>query len=235
MSQGDLPQLSIVVPTLNEAATLGDLLADLEGVQQTYQVIVVDGGSTDGTPSVARDSGAQVICTAPGRGLQLRAGADAATASLICFLHADARLDAEAVETLSALALRRPAGAFVFRLRIADDRARYRLVELGALLRSRYLRLPYGDQGLIVNRRDYLRAGGYPPQPLMEDVALVRALGKVTEIRVLDADIRVSARRWQRDGVLLRTVRNQVLLLRYLCGARPDRLAGAYRPETPHE
>ncbi len=232
-SRGAQPLLSVIVPALNEAATVGRLLSDVAGLRVRYEAVVVDGGSADETRSVAMAAGARVIASAPGRGIQLRAGADAAVASLLCFLHADARLDRKALNALSGLAVQRPQGAFAFRLRIDDDRARYRLIELGANLRSRYLKLPYGDQGLIVHREDYLRAGGYPAHPVMEDLALARALRKSTGIVLLDAEIRVSARRWHRDGALRRTFRNQVLLLRYLSGTAPERLALAYRPEAP--
>ena len=235
-STGDQPPpLSVIVPTLNEAATVGQLLSDLTGLEVEHEVVVVDGQSIDATRAIAAAGGARVINSAPGRGVQLRAGAAAAGGRLLCFLHADARLDRNAVDMLSNLADRRPHGAFAFRLRIDDDRFWFRIIELGANLRSRYLRLPYGDQGLIVHREDYLRAGGYPSHPLMEDLALVRALRKATRIVLLDAEVRVSARRWLRDGVFRRTLRNQMLLLRYLGGASPERLALAYRAEKGRE
>lgn len=234
-SEGAQPLLSVIVPTLNEAGTVGQLLSDLSALKVEYEALVVDGGSADATLDVAIARGARIIDSAAGRGVQLRAGASAAVAPLLCFLHADARLDRAAVDALSRLALHRPTGAFAFRLRINDDRAQYRLIDLAANLRSRYLKLPYGDQGLIVHRHDYQRAGGYPPHPLMEDLAFIRALRKYTPIELLDTEICVSARRWHREGVVRRTLKNQVLLLRYLSGTSPERLSLAYRPEAPRD
>jgi rSAM/selenodomain-associated transferase 2 len=226
---GRKPLLAIVVPALNEADRLGGLLADLAGLGVAHETIVVDGGSTDATAPIAAAGGARVLHSPAGRGAQLRAGAAAARAPLLCFLHADARLDPRGLRELARLALAPPAAACAFRLRIAGRRASYRLVETGANLRARWLCLPYGDQGLVVRREDYERAGGYPPYPLMEDVALVRSLRRFTPIRLLDAEVRVSARRWRRDGVLRRTLLNLTLLLRYLAGAHPERLAASYR------
>lgn len=224
------PLLSVVVPTLNEASTLPRLLDDLRRLTAPYEVVVADGGSADATLAAARAAGARVTVAAAGRGAQLRAGAAVARAELLCFLHADARLDAPAAAALDELARTRPAGAFAFRLAIDASGAAYRLVEWGANARSRWLRLPYGDQGLVVSSRDYAAVGGYPPWPLMEDVALVRALGRRGPVRVLPAGIRVSARRWERDGVLRRTFANWWLLARFVAGVPPARLARSYRP-----
>jgi hypothetical protein len=141
------------------------------------------------------------------------------------------RLDAGARRALEHLLTRPLTAAWAFRLRIAAQGRRYRLVEAGANLRSR-AGLPYGDQGLVVARRQYDAVGGHPATPLFEDVALVRALGGVTRIRILPAAVTVSARRWRRDGVLRRSLGNASLLVRYLAGAAPDRLAAAYPPEA---
>jgi hypothetical protein len=129
----------------------------------------------------------------------------------------------------------RPRRAFAFRLRIDAPRAVYRLVEWGTNLRSRWLGLPYGDQGLVVSRATYRAAGGYPPWPLLEDVALVSVLARTVGVRLLPADLLVSAGRWERDGVLRRTLAGWWLLLRYALGAAPERLAArpAAEPRRP--
>lgn len=223
------------MPALNEAAALPGLLADLLGLTPHPEVIVVDGGSADATCSVAREHGALVLTAARGRGTQLRAGAAAATAPLLCFLHADVRLDPPALRLLERLAEARPAGAYAFRLAIDRPGLAYRVVEWGANVRSRWAGLPYGDQGLLVRREDYEAAGGYPPVPLMEDVGLVRALRRTTRIHILPAVVRASARRWEHEGVLRRSWANWRLLLAYLRGVPPERLASRYPPvgETP--
>jgi len=202
--------LSIVVPTLNEEANVALLLGDLERLATPHQVIVADGGSTDLTVDVVRAAGAELVMSGRGRGIQLRTGAAAARAPLLLFIHADTRLDAAALAVLEEVAVARPPCAMAFRLRIDADGLSYRLIEWGTNLRSRLLTLPYGDQGLVVRREDYVRAGGYLPLPLMEDVALVRALRRITHVHLLDAAIEVSARRWQADGPLRRMLKNWV-------------------------
>jgi rSAM/selenodomain-associated transferase 2 len=217
------------VPALNEAASLPGLLADLCGLAPVPEIIVVDGGSSDATCSVARELGARVLLAPRGRGAQLRIGAAAANAPLLCFLHADVRLDPPALRQLERLAESQPAGAYAFRLAIERAGLAYRIVEWGANVRSRWGGLPYGDQGLLVRREDYDAAGGYPPVPLMEDVALVRALHRTTRIRILPAAVRASARRWEQDGAIRRTWANWRLLLAFLRGVPPERLALRYR------
>lgn len=190
----------------------------------------MDGGSSDTTCSVARALGARVLSAPRGRGSQLRIGAAAAGAPLLCFLQADVRLPLPALRQIERLVETRPAGAHAFRLAIDREGFAYRVVEWGANVRSRWGGLPYGDQGLLVRREDYEAAGGYPSAPLMEDVALVRALRRTTRIRILPAAVRVSARRWERDGVIRRTWANWRLLLGYLRGVPPEQLALRYRP-----
>ena len=219
-----------MVPTLDEAESVARLLTDLGGLALDHEMVVVDGGSSDATCDVARRLGARVLVAPRGRGSQLRAGAAAATAPLLCFLHADVRLDAPALRQVERVAEQRPAGAYALRLVIDRPGLAYRLVEWGANLRARWGGLPYGDQGLLVRRRDYDAAGGYPDIPIMEDIALVRALRRVTSVRLLPAAVRVSARRWERDGVLRRTWANWRLLWAYLLGTPPERLAKRYPP-----
>ena len=222
--------MSVVVPTLDEAESIARLLTDLGGLAIGHEIVVVDGGSSDATCDVARRLGARVLVAPRGRGSQLRAGAAAATAPLLCFLHADMRLDPPALRQLERVAEHEPAGAYAFRLAIDGPRLAYRLVEWGANLRSRWGGLPYGDQGLLVSRQDYDAAAGYPDIPVMEDVALVRALGRITRVRLLPAVVRVSARRWEQHGVLRRTLANWRLLWAYLLGAPSERLAERYPP-----
>lgn len=236
------PRLSVVIPAVNEADALPRLLDDLAGLAgDDVEVLVVDGGSRDATARVAVERGARVLTGARGRGPQLRAGAAAARAPLLCFLHADARLDRDALAVLAGLA-RAPRGparaaAWAFRLRIDAPGFSYRLIEWGANQRAARFGLPYGDQGLVVTRAAYDAAGGYPAVPLMEDVALVRALGRALgrrgRVRLLAASVRVSARRWAHDGVWRRSAGNLLLLARYLAGTPPERLAAAYERRRP--
>ncbi len=229
-STGSAPTLSIIIPTLDEEVGLALLLADLSALATKHEVIVADGGSADGTLDVARTAGAHVVCAERGRGSQLAAGARLARGDVFCFLHADVRLDAQAraeLERATAVTANRAA---VFHLRIDATGTVYRLIELMANhVRTRLLRLPYGDQGLVVTSRMYRAVGGYRALPLMEDVELVRALRRLAPLRLLDASLLASGRRWQRDGPWRRTFRNWAIIIAYSLGVPAERLAGWYR------
>lgn len=227
-----MAQIATIIPTLNAAAALPGCLAALaEGRRRGLlaEVIVVDGGSQDGTVALAQAEGARVLRTGPGRGRQLAAGARTATAAWLLFLHADTRLTpgwAEAVATFLA----RPDSegrAAVFRLAFDDDSPGARRVAALANWRSRWLGLPYGDQGLLIARQLYDSAGGYPEIPLMEDVALARRLGR-RRIAMLGGIAVTSAARYRRDGWWLRPARNLCVLALYLLGLPPRRLRRLY-------
>ncbi len=223
------PALSIVVPTLDEERTLELLLEDLRALRVEHEVIVSDGGSTDDTVSLAARFGARVLRARRGRGTQLAAGARMAAAPLLCFLHADVRLPVEARRALEQFVAGPRHGAFAFRFRINAPGWRYRAIEMGVWLRVRFFGLPYGDQGLLVSRVDYDAAGGFPLVPIMEDVALVDALRRITTVRQLHAALPSSARRWEREGAFARVWRNWHLLRAYRHGATPASLAAHYQ------
>jgi len=219
-------RLSVVIPTLNAADGLAATLAALDAADE---IIVVDGGSRDDTVALARKLGARVIETAPGRGGQLAAGAAAAAADWLLFLHADTVLESgwrEAVERHQS----RPDGierAACFGFALDDDSAQARRLERWVALRVAVLALPYGDQGLLIHRTLYDRVGGYRPLPLMEDVDLVRRLGR-RRLTVLDARAVTSARRWRQDGWLRRSARNLLCLALFHIGVPAERIARLY-------
>jgi rSAM/selenodomain-associated transferase 2 len=220
--------VSVVVPTLNEAAVLGRTLAALpEGLSE---VVVADGGSTDGTPDIARAHGARVTVSAPGRGPQMNAGAVAAKGEVLLFLHADTVLPPDAAARIGAALADPTAVAGAFLLGIDSTDPRLGMIARAANLRTRITGAPYGDQALFVRRGAFEAAGGFPDVPIMEDVALGRALKRVGRVVLVPARVRTSARRWERDGVARTTLRNAVLISLYLLGVAPARLARWYRP-----
>jgi rSAM/selenodomain-associated transferase 2 len=216
--------LSIVVPTFNAAGTLEDCLRRLAEVRD---VVVVDGGSRDRTQAIAEAAGARVVLSERGRGAQLRLGAEAARGDWLLFLHADTRLGAGWREAAAMHMQRRPDKAGCFRFRLDDPAWQARLIEAGVALRVWFLGLPYGDQGLLLPRSLYDSAGGYAPLRLMEDVDLVRRIGR-RRLCVLEADALTSAARWRRDGWLRRSARNLACLLLHRFGMSADRVARLY-------
>lgn len=217
--------LTIVIPTLNARATLAACLSALNG---TEQILVVDGNSTDGTVALAKRAGVRVTLSPRGRGVQLRAGGEAADGDWLLFVHADTRLGEgwrDAVDRHIATA---PDHAGYFSLRLDDDAWQARFIEHGVAARVRLFALPYGDQGLLISRRLYDEIGGFRPLVLMEDVDLARRIGR-RRLRRLDAPALTSADRWRRDGWLRRSTRNLACLALYGAGVAPSRLARFYR------
>jgi len=221
--------ISVVIPVLDEAARIGHRLRELAS-HDVAEVIVVDGGSRDATCDVVRDHpGARLVTAERGRGRQLNAGARAAAGDVLVFLHADVALPADAT-TWIARALADPqvvAGAF--RIRTVADAGRNRLGPLLRLadLRSRVTRLPYGDQALFVRRTAFETAGGFPDEPLMEDVALARRLRRIGRIVTVPAYVRVSGRRFLRRPITS-TLAMWTFPMLHRLGVPPSLLARLY-------
>jgi rSAM/selenodomain-associated transferase 2 len=222
-------RISAVIPVLDGAAELPPTLAALSGSALIGEIVVVDGGSHDGSTKIARGAGARVIEAPRGRGTQLAAGAAAAVGEWLLFIHADCRLMTGwegAVQMFIAVpdAAQR-AGYFTFAL---DDPApAARRLERLVAWRCRNFALPYGDQGLLIHRRLYDAVGGYADIPLMEDVELARRLGRA-RLEPIGATMLASARRYRRDGYWRRQLRNLVCLLLYFAGVPPEKIAGLY-------
>ncbi len=217
-------EITAVIPTLNAAATLPATLAALGPLAD---IIVADGGGTDATVTIARDAGARIVASARGRGVQLAAGIAAARSEWLLLLHADTRLTPDWRTEAGRHITDRPeqAGYFRFLLDSADPRAR-RLERLVAW-RCRVLSLPYGDQGLLIRRETLRQAGGMRPLPLMEDVDLIRRLGR-RRLAGLAAGAVTSAAKWERDGWYRRSGRNLLCLSLWHLGVPPARIARIY-------
>lgn len=219
--------LAIIIPTLNAAEGLGAALAAC--AEAGAEILVADGGSTDGTPGLARAAGAEVIAASRGRGPQLVAGAAANRADWLLFLHADTRLEpgwAAAVRGFMAQPENAGRAAY-FRFTLDDPAPQARRLERLVAWRCRVLALPYGDQGLLLSRALYQSVGGYRPLPLMEDVDLVRRLGR-RRLVSLPVVALTSAARWRRDGWYRRSTRNLACLSLWLLGVPPRTIARLY-------
>lgn len=222
--------LSVVIPTLQAERTLAATLDAVAASGIADEVVVADGGSSDRTRALAARHGARVIETTPGRGSQLAAGAQAAGGDWLLFLHADSIPGDSFAQAVRAFLAdpenRRRAGVF----RYALDDPSPAAARLAALVnwRARTLALPYGDQGLLIARAFYDSLGGFASIPLMEDVAIVRRIGRRRLVH-LDAAIVTSAERYRRHGYLLRPLRNLACLALYFLGVAPRRIARLYR------
>lgn len=218
--------LSVIIPTLNEAGRIEQTLTSVEAQPHVSEVIVVDGGSTDGTRE--RTSGrATVLQSPPGRARQMNAGAARATGDVLLFLHADTLLPAGATSAVGA-ALADPAvEAGLFRL--GFDRETPLLCFYSFCTRLPSPLLGFGDRGLFVRRRVFEALSGFPPIPIFEDLEMTRRLHRRGGLRFLPQPVTTSARRFARHGMLRQQLRNAYLWLHWLAGTDPKRVAHLYR------
>ena len=191
------------------------------------EVILSDGGSQDATCEIADAAGCAIVTGSAGRAKQLIAGSNAARGDWLIFLHADTALSRDWPERVSAHIDAGTERAAAFTLVFRSDAREAKWLAGRANRRARWFGLPYGDQGLLISRALYDEVGGYPDIPLMEDVALVRAIGR-KRLSLLTAEARTSAAKYERDGWRRRAYRNAWLLTRYLLGASPEKLARLY-------
>ncbi|MEP7207165.1 MAG: TIGR04283 family arsenosugar biosynthesis glycosyltransferase [Casimicrobiaceae bacterium] len=229
-------RLSIVVPALDEGATIGATLAGLQALRgRGDEVIVVDGGSADATMAVARPLADRVLTAPRGRALQMNAGAAAASGEILVFLHADTILTPVAANAMRAALTRGRWQWGRFNVRIdagggsRGDAVALRVVAAAMNLRSCITGIATGDQAIFVTRAAFARTGGFPVQPLMEDITLSGVLNRVAgRPFCCDHPVTTSGRRWRQHGVVRTITRMWWLRLRYWRGDTPERLARDY-------
>jgi rSAM/selenodomain-associated transferase 2 len=218
-------RLAIVVPTLNEEEALRRTLP--AAVAAADEVVVSDGGSSDRTVEVARETGARVVTGPPGRGGQLNRGAAATDADVLVFLHADTTLPEGAAAAIrEAVADGADGGAFFLRFDV--DRPVQRLGERLINLRTRLTRLPLGDQAQFATRRAFERLGGFPDWPILEDLDFARRLRRARMV-LIESAVTTGARRFVEQGAVRTVAVNWLIWLLFLFGVPPRRLARLYR------
>lgn len=224
------PSLSIVIPVLNAEASLSALLPSLQSDLIEISVVVCDGGSVDQSASVAADLGAHVVSASGGRGPQLQAGARAASGDWIFLLHADSQLQPGWDTALSGFigASSNLERAAYFQFALDDPSGPARRLERMVAWRCRTFGLPYGDQGLVLHRSLLEAVGGMPEIPLMEDVALVRKIGR-ERLTDLSVPLVTSARKFRRQGYWRRSLRNLSCLALYFLGVPPAKILRLYQ------
>lgn len=200
------------------------------------EVIVVDGGSHDGTVQIAQSLGVKVLSAPTGRACQMNVGAKAATGDILLFLHADTllppRFDAMVRTAIFLTSKGNVLGipvAGAFELQIDASLPSLRLVESGVNWRSRWLQMPYGDQAIFLKPEVFHAIGGFSKMPMMEDFELMRRLRRLGRIVIIPVPVLTSGRRWLRLGVFKTTVINQLAIIAYLLGVPPGQIVRWYR------
>ena len=232
-SEPDIPapkHISVIIPTLNEASVIEDTINRLSQ-SKAAEIVVVDGGSSDGTAERARALGACVLSTAPSKAGQMNAGAARAQGDVLLFLHGDTCLPDNFENKVLATVARKGVSAGAFTLRIDSRDRGLRFIELVANWRARIFKMPYGDQALFVSRKLFFDIGGFADYPIMEDFELVRRLKKRGTIAILPEAVKTSPRRWQNFGIFKTWLLNQIIVAAYVIGIPPERLAFWYRRE----
>ena len=224
--------VSIIIPVLGDDDALRAGLLALQltpGFDQGIEVIVADGAHSDTTRAIALEAQAQYVPSDPGRGVQMNRGARESEGTVLLFLHADCRLPPDGIHALLAVSNDPQSYWGSFKQRIDGPNALLRVIEWGANVRASTFALPYGDQGIFTRRDLFERVGGYCESPLLEDVQLAQALGRIHRPVQLAARIRTDPRRWKKRGIGATTVTNWRIMWHYFCGNRSvEELAKMY-------
>ena len=219
--------ISVIIPILNEARILEKTLSQLQSELGAHELIVVDGGSIDGSVHIAEKYG-KVIASEPGRAKQLNAGAAAATGNILIFLHADIWLETGALASVAtALSLGYSGGGF--QQKIDGGHFLYRAIEIAGNMRGKYLKLFYGDSGIFLRRADFEKIGGFPEIPILEEMEFSKKLRRLGKTTLVTPHIHISARRWETKGIVRTTLKNWLITLLYFLKFSPVQLAKLYR------
>ena len=214
-----MSKISIIIPTINEANNLPLLLSDLSIIQKEGEILIVDSGSDDRTTEIASIHGAKVYkAKESNRGLQLDIGAKKSNGEWLIFLHADTRLNHDWVVKIKSVLKGSKNHIYFFQFKVNHKKIIYRVLEILVNFRSKYLKQPYGDQGLIMHRSTYLKNNGFRKIPLMEDIDFLRRLNNKKNLKQLNFPILISSRKWERTNVFLQAIKNWNYRRRWLKG-----------------
>ncbi|MBN2419317.1 MAG: TIGR04283 family arsenosugar biosynthesis glycosyltransferase, partial [Deltaproteobacteria bacterium] len=231
--QGDWknPFVSVIIPVLNEEKRIKKVIESVKNVDA--EIIVVDGGSNDRTAEQAERLGVKVVRSPKGRGVQMNAGALGSSGNNLLFLHADTILPEKYTHLVfkTLLDIKPVAGAFCFKTDM--DNVLMRFIEYIANLRSRFLNLPYGDQGIFMSRASFERAGGYWEVPVAEDIFFIRNIKRFAKIKIVPENAVTSARRWKNSGILKTTFIHLIIMIGCYIGIDPEKLAAIRQMNEP--
>ena len=221
-----MPTISVIIPTWNEEACIGRALGALRALRGDFEVVVADGGSSDGTVRIARAAGARVVDAPRGRGPQMNRGAAEASGEVLLFLHADTLLPPDAHARVTAALAAPEAVGGCFRLSFDDD---HRVLRFSAFCtRFSFPLFHYGDEAFFVRAEVFRRLGGYRPYPIMEDLDFWLRLRRAGRTVVVPEPVVASARRFRRNGVYRQQLLGAVLVGLFLAGVKPHTLKRFY-------
>lgn len=228
-------RISIIIPVYKETLMIQECINHLAQLSlfEAVEIIIVD-GETDGKTIASVLPGDIIKAIGPkGRATQMNTGAFLATGDILLFLHVDTRLPQDAISSILSEIRPNHIGGGAFNLEIQSKGLFFRLIESGVRIRTRVTRTPYGDQAIFIKKRIFDEIGGFPDIPIMEDVTLVKRLKKNGKnIAIIPACVKTSARRWHSEGRFYCILRNRLLMLLYLAGVPPHKLAKFYPPQT---
>jgi rSAM/selenodomain-associated transferase 2 len=225
--------ISIIIPTLNEAEHIGDLIRQLVSMESCLEIIVSDGNSSDDTIAKAKPH-AKIVQAPRGRATQMNAGADAATGDVLWFLHADCHPHPDSIGAIRQGLENHAIAGGGFEYNLDHPWPIFRLIEVTSNRKNRFLSLLYGDMGIFVRRDIFQRMGGFREIPLMEDMDFCKRLKRFGKIVILPQRIDTSARRWVEDGIITYLLRTQLLKIGWVLGVAPDTLARWYQFKRRH-
>lgn len=220
---------SIIIPVLHEAKNINLLLEHLQLFQENCEIIVVEGNPKRETIDNIRNKDIKIVISEAGRGRQMNTGAASAGGKILIFLHADTQLPVNALDRIRHALQKKQYVGGAFDLGIRSDNLILKVIAKCASLRSRLTRIPYGDQAIFIRKDYFNNIGGYKEIPLMEDVELMQRIKKRGDkIYILSDRVFTSPRRWEKEGIVYCTLRNWIIIILYLIGISPDKLARYY-------
>ena len=231
------PDISIIIPVLNEPGTIQSTLESLayQCTEKTVEIVVVDADPVEGTLKaidVKNLSGPllKIATSDKGRGIQMNKGAELASGPILLFLHADTLLPGGGIDAVFSVLQNQDLVGGAFDLGIRSNRWGYHIIETVASTRSRITRLPYGDQAIFLRKKYFHMLGGYSPIPIMEDVDIMQRIKKRGDtIEIINKRVQTNPRRWEKEGMVFGTLRNWILMILYLTGVSPHKLGRWYR------
>ncbi len=214
-----MTQISIIIPTINEAKNLPLLLSDLSIIHKDKEILIVDGGSEDRTIDIANIYGAKVYKSKErNRGLQINMGAKNSKGEWLIFLHADTRLTHDWFSKIKTILKGDKNFIYYFRFKVNNKKIIFRVLEIFVNFRSKFFKQPYGDQGLIIHKSTYLKNNGFRKIPLMEDVDFFRRLKNKKDLKQLNLSIFTSSRKWEGTNIISQAYKNWKFRRRWLKG-----------------